>query len=305
MPQEKKIWMDGRLVNDNEAQVHVLSHSLHYGLAAFEGIRAYENASGRAAVFRLDEHIKRLFDSCRAATIDVPYTPKELRDATLEVLRANQLKGCYIRPIVFLGEGSVAVAAMDNKVRVAIAAWTWGAYLGEEALEKGVRCCISSFTRIDVRSHLEKAKICGQYVNSVLAKREANRMGFDEAIMLDSQGSVSEGTGENVFVVRSGALITPDSGSSILGGITRDTVITLAQHMGLPVREARITRTELYLADEVFFTGTAAEVTPVREIDGRLIGEGKRGPVTAKLQDAYFASVRGEHILAGPWRTEF
>ncbi|MEO1334836.1 MAG: branched-chain amino acid transaminase, partial [Myxococcota bacterium] len=279
MPEKTRIWMNGEIVPYEAATTHVLSHSLHYGLAAFEGIRCYQTADGRSAVFRLREHIERLLHSCHIATIETPYTKNQLIDATQDVLRINELKHGYIRPLVWLGEGSIKVAADDNKVNVAIAAWPWGAYLGQDALEKGIRCCVSSYTRIGVRSHYEKAKLSGQYVNSVLAKREAILNGYNEAIMLDAQGFVAEGTGENIIVVRDGILYTPPRGSSILAGITRDCLIKVAQAEGLTIREETITRSDLYIADEVFMCGTAAEVTPVREIDGRRIGEGARGPI--------------------------
>lgn len=301
MADKYPIWLDGEIVPYEAATTHVLSHSLHYGLGAFEGIRAYKGADGRSAIFRLREHIGRLFDSCRIATIDIPFTEDQIVEATLGLLRHSGLAECYIRPLVWLGEGSIKVAARDNAVRVAIAAWPWGAYLGDEAIERGVRLCVSSYTRIGVRSHYEKAKICGQYVNSVLAKREALANGFDEAILLDEQGYVSEGTGENLFIVRDGAIFTPPRGASILAGITRDTLLTLARDGELEVREEHMTRSDLYLADEVFMCGTAAEVTPVREIDGRIIGSGVRGPITARVQKDYFNAVRGGNDRHPEW----
>ena len=303
MPEKTRIWMNGEIVPYEAATTHVLSHSLHYGLAAFEGIRSYETVDGRAAVFRLREHMDRLLKSCLIATIDVPYTVDQLVEATQDVLRINELKQCYIRPLVWLGEGSIKVAAVDNKINTAIAAWPWGAYLGQDALEKGVRCCVSSYTRIGIRSHYEKAKLSGQYVNSVLAKREAILNGYHEAIMLDAQGYVAEGTGENIFVVRQGTLFTPPRGASILAGITRESIIQVARANGFDVREETITRSDLYIADEVFMCGTAAEVTPVREIDGRRIGEGRRGPVCESLQTAYFDAVRGRDDRFATWLT--
>ena len=295
--------MDGKVVPYEAAQTHVLSHTLHYGLGVFEGIRAYRTHDGRTAVFRLVEHIKRLFDSCLLATIEIPYTPAQLIEATLELLKRNGVDEGYIRPVVWLGEGSIKVAAVDNVIHVAIAARPWGAYLGEDALERGVRCCVSSYTRIGIRSHLEKAKIVGHYVNSVLAKREALANGFDEAILLDEQGYVGEGSGENIFVVREGTLLTPPRGASILGGITRAAIIDLAQDADIPVQQAALTRSDLYTADEVFLTGTAAEVSPVREIDGRRIGAGQRGPLTEQIQAAFFATVRGENAARRGWLT--
>ncbi|MEM7674447.1 MAG: branched-chain amino acid transaminase [Myxococcota bacterium] len=301
MPEKTRIWMNGEIVPYEAATTHVLSHSLHYGLAAFEGIRCYETDDGRSAVFRLREHMQRLLHSCHIATIDTPYTLDQLIEATHDVLRINELKHGYIRPLVWLGEGSIKVAAVDNKVNVAIAAWEWGAYLGQDALEKGIRCCVSSYTRIGIRSHYEKAKLAGQYVNSVLAKREAISNGYNEAILLDAQGYVAEGTGENIIVVRDGVLYTPPRGSSILAGITRDCLIKVAQAEGLTVREETITRSDLYISDEVFMCGTAAEVTPVREIDGRRIGDGARGPVCKKIQDAFFKVVRGLDDRFSDW----
>lgn len=301
MPAKTRIWMNGEIVPYENATTHVLSHSLHYGLAAFEGIRSYETHDGRAAVFRLGEHMERLLQSCHIATIEVPYSKDQLLEATKDVLRINELTHCYIRPLVWLGEGSISVAADDNKINVAIAAWPWGAYLGRDALEKGVRCCVSSYTRIGIRSHYEKAKLSGQYVNSVLAKREAMANGFHEAIMLDEQGYVAEGTGENIFLVRKDVLYTPPRGSAILAGITRDSLIQVAGAAGLTIREENITRSDLYLADEVFMCGTAAEVTPIREIDGRRIGSGARGPVCKRLQDGFFKVVRGQDDRFSGW----
>lgn len=303
MPAKTRIWMNGEIVPYEAATTHVLSHSLHYGLAAFEGIRCYETHEGRPAVFRLREHMQRLLHSCHIATIEVPYDLDQLIDATQDVLRTNDLKHGYIRPLVWLGEGSIKVAADDNVINVAIAAWPWGAYLGGDALEKGIRCCVSSYTRIGIRSHYEKAKIAGQYVNSVLAKREAVMNGYDEAIMLDAQGFVAEGTGENIFIVRDGTLFTPPRGASILAGITRESLIQIAQAEGFSVREETITRSDLYTADEIFMCGTAAEVTPIREIDGRRIGTGIRGPTSRALQEAFFSVVRGRDDRFLRWLT--
>jgi len=303
MPEKLPIWLDGEIVPYEKATTHVLSHSLHYGVGAFEGIRAYKGVDGRSAVFRLREHMERLLDSCKVALIDVSYTVDQLIEASVALLKHNRLAEAYIRPLVWLGEGSMGVAAVDNEVRVAIAAWPWGAYLGAEALEKGVRLCTSSYERIGIRSHHEKAKITGQYVNSVLAKREAMSAGFHEAIMLDSQGYVAEGTGENLFVVMKGEIYTPPAGASILAGITRETLITIAREAELTVREEALTRTQLYIADEVFMCGTAAEVTPVREIDGRKIGAGERGPIATRIQSDYFDAVRGNNPRHKEWLT--
>lgn len=294
MSEQNKIWMDGALVEHAAATTHVLSHSLHYGLGVFEGIRAYAQPDGVGGVFRLREHMERLIKSCHIATIEVGYSVDALCQATTSVIRANGLADCYIRPLVWLGEGSIKVGATENRIHAAIAAWQWGAYLGAEALERGVKVCVSSYTRMGVRQNYEKAKITGQYVNSVLAKREANMNGYDEAILLDDRGFVAEGTGENLFLVRDGEIWTPPRGASILAGITRDTVLTLARDHGYTVREEAFTRSDLYMSDEAFFVGTAAEVSPIREIDGRRVGAGRRGPVTEKIQSLYFDAVRGK-----------
>src|SRR5262245_6735512 len=259
----EKIWMDGQLVGWDEAKVHVLTHTLHYGLGVFEGIRCYRRADGRSAVFRLREHVERLFDSARIADLALRYSPQQISDACLDTIRANALDECYIRPLAFIGAGAMGLYGRDNPVQVCIAVWRWGAYLGDEGLEKGIRAKVSSFARPGVNSSMTKAKIVGSYVNSTLAKREVVAAGYDEAIMLDPQGYVAEGSGENIFVIKRGKLVTPPLGSSILGGITRDCVLTLCRELGIETVERAITRDELYSADEVFFTGTAAEITPV------------------------------------------
>jgi branched-chain amino acid aminotransferase len=299
----QKIWLDGELVAWDDAHVHVLTHSLHYGLGAFEGIRAYVRADGKSYVFRLREHIDRLFDSCKMILLAPKFSRDELAAACLETLRVNGLPEGYLRPMVFLGDGAMGIYAPNNPVRTTVIAWKWGAYLGDEALKNGIRAKISSFARHHINISLAKAKMMGQYTNSVLAKREAKFGGYDEAILLDSNGFVSEGSGENIFVVKKGVLHTPDLSSSILEGITRDTVITLAREMGLEVRETRITRDQLWLADEVFFTGTAAELTPVREVDDRPIGTGTVGPITKRLQARYFDVVRGADASHPEWLT--
>lgn len=291
------------MVDYAQATTHVLSHSLHYGLGVFEGIRAYEQPDGRAGVFRLPEHMDRLVKSCHIATLEISHSVASLCEATLQVLRENRLSDGYIRPLVWIGEGSIKVGATENRIHTAIAAWTWGAYLGEEALERGVKVCVSSYTRMGIRQNYEKAKITGQYVNSVFAKREANLNGFDEAILLDDRGFVAEGTGENLFLVRDGELWTPPRGSSILAGITRDTLIRLARDEGLVVHEDAFTRSDLYISDEAFFCGTAAEVSPIREIDGRRIGIGRRGPITERLQKRYFEAARGLLPQYSEWIT--
>ncbi len=298
-----KVWLDGELVDYEDATVHVLTHTLHYGLGAFEGIRCYEQADGRAAIFRLGAHIRRLLETSKIATIDVPFGRQELENACLETVQANGFTDCYLRPVVFLGHGEMGLSATSNAVRVAIITWPWGAYLGEEGLKHGIRAKVASFTRHHVNAAMVKGKINGQYVNSILAKREVMTAGYDEAIMLDTEGYISEASGENIFIIRDGAIHTTPLGSSILGGITRDTVLTLAKERGLEVVEQRFTRDFLYVADEIFMTGTAAEVTPVREVDDRQIGTGTAGPVTRQLQEAYFDTVKGRHGDHPEWLT--
>jgi branched-chain amino acid aminotransferase len=287
------IWLDGKLVAWNDATVHVLTHSLHYGLAAFEGIRCYRRGDGRSAVFRLDDHLQRLADSCHICTLESPYSKEQLTAACLETLRANKMSEAYLRPIVFLGDGALGLGAVDMPTRVAVAAYEWGAYLGDEGLKRGVRAKVSSYTRGGLNSMMSKGKITGQYVVSVLAKREVMRAGYAEAILLDDRGQVAEASGENLFMVKQGRLVTPPLGSAILAGITRDTMIQLAGDLGIPVEERTFARDELYTADEVFLTGTAAELTPVREIDDRRIGDGMPGPVSRRVQEAFFAEVKG------------
>jgi branched-chain amino acid aminotransferase len=295
-----KIWLDGKLIPWEEANVHILTHSLHYGLAVFEGIRCYLCHDGKSAVFRLREHVDRLFDSAQIGNIKIPYSKREISEACKETLRVNQLKEGYIRPIVFIGEGVMGVYPGDNPIRVAIATWSWGAYLGEEALEKGIRIKVSSYTRHHVNVMMTKAKICGNYVNSVLAKREVMKMGYDEALMLDTEGYVSEASGENIFMVKNGVLKTTPL-TSILPGITRDAVIQIAKAKKIPLLEERFTRDELYTAQEAFFTGTAAELTPIREVDDRTIGVGKPGPITKELQAAFFDIVKGKNQEYKEW----
>lgn len=299
----KKIWLDGEFVDWDDATVHVLTHSLHYGLAVFDGMRAYKRSDGGTYIFRLREHVDRLFDGCKMCLLQPKYTRTQLMNVAIETLRINEMVDGYIRPMVFVGEGAMGIYAPTNPIRTMLLAWTWGAYLGEEALKNGIRTKISSFARHHINVSLAKAKMCGQYANSVLAKREAKLAGYDEAILLDANGYVSEGSGENIFLVKKGVLHTPDLSCSILEGITRDTVITLAREMGVPVVEGRITRDQLWLADEVFFTGTAAEVTPVREIDNRAVGEGLVGPITKKIQARFFDVVRGSDSSHPEWLT--
>ena len=300
----KKIWMDGELVDWDDAKVHILTHSLHYGLGAFEGIRAYKRADGGSYVFRLKEHIDRLFDSCKLILLQPKFSREQLMSASLDLLRANSMPEGYLRPMVYLGDGAMGIYAPNNPVRTTVIAWKWGAYLGDEALKNGIRCKVSSFARHHINVSLAKAKMMGQYTNSVLAKREAKLGGYDEAILLDTNGYVSEGSGENIFVIKKGVVYTPDLSCSILEGITRDSIITLAREEGLTVVETRITRDQLWLADEVFFTGTAAEVTPVREIDNRTIGEGTVGPLTKRIQSRFFDVVKGTDTSHVEWLTK-
>jgi branched-chain amino acid aminotransferase len=296
------IWFDGNFIPWEQAQVHVLTHTLHYGLGVFEGIRAYQCADGRTAIFRLPEHIRRLFDSAHVMMMKIPFAPADISTACCEILRRNHQKEAYIRPLVFLGEGVMGLHPKNSPIQVAIISWVWGAYLGEEGLLKGIRVKTSSFTRHHVNVMMTKTKTVGNYVNSILAKLEAVEAGYDEALMLDTAGYVCEASGENIFIVKDGVIKTPPL-TSILPGITRDCVITLAQDLNLAVKEERFSRDELYLADEAFFTGTAAEVTPIREVDRRIIGPGTPGPVTKQIQEAYFAAVKGQNPGHQDWLT--
>lgn len=289
--ESQQIWMDGALVPYAEAQVHVLSHTLHYGLGVFEGIRCYPQPDGRGGVFQLDAHLRRLLDSARMCRMVVPYDLAALRSACVETLRANGFHDAYIRPLIFFGPGKMGLGVRDNPVQVAIAAWQWGAYLGEAGLRDGVRVAISSITRHHVNASLQRAKVVGHYVNSILARYEANDHGYDEAIMLDAQGLVAEGTGENLFVIRDGVVYTPDA-VNILDGITRRTVLEILRRQGVPVREARFGRDLLYVADEIFMVGTAAEVTPIRQVDR--IDIPAPGPITRAVQETYLGGVRGQ-----------
>ena len=293
--------MDGKMVSWDKANVHVLTHTLHYGLGAFEGIRCYNTSKG-PAIFRLDEHVERLFQTAHIFLIDIPYTREEIKNAIIKTIKTNKLKECYIRPLVYIGYGAMGLYPKDNPIKVSIAAWPWGAYLGEEGLEKGIRVRVSSFIRHHVNSNMSRGKVCGYYVNSQLSKKEAITGGFDEGLLLDTEGYVSEGSGENIFIVRSGALKTTPL-TSILEGITRDSILTLAGDLGIPAEEQRFTRDEIYICDEAFFTGTAAEVTPIRELDNRTIGNGKAGPITKKLQSAFFDIVKGKNEKYESWLT--
>jgi branched-chain amino acid aminotransferase len=296
----ERIWLDGALVAWEDARVHILTHTLHYGLGVFEGIRCYRCDDGRSAVFRLRDHVRRLYDSAKIMGLDVGYREDEIERAIVETLRTNGLAEGYVRPLVFLGEGAMGLLPADNPVRVAIAVWPWGAYLGDEGLERGIRAKVSSFTRHHPNVSMTKSKTTGAYVNSILAKREVTRLGYDEAILLDTAGFVAEASGENLFLVRHGVLKTPPLGS-VLEGITRDTVIQLARDKGIPVLEQPITRDELYSADEAFLTGTAAEVTPIREVDDRTVGHGSRGPITRTLQTTFFDVVKGRDRKYDAW----
>ena len=295
------IWLDGNLVPWREAKVHVLTHTLHYGLGVFEGVRAYKTERG-TAIFRLDDHTDRLFSSAHILNMAMPYDTATINEAICTVVRDNQLDSCYIRPMCFYGAEGMGLRADKLKTHVMVAAWSWGAYMGEENLQRGIKVRTSSFTRHHVNVTMCKAKANANYLNSMLALNEALASGCDEAMLLDAEGYVAEGSGENIFLVRKGKLYTPEL-TSALDGITRDTIITLAGELGLSVQEKRITRDEVYIADEAFFTGTAAEVTPIREVDGRAIGSGSRGPITERLQALYFDQVHGRRREYPEWLT--
>ena len=294
--------MDGKLVDWDNANVHVMTHTLHYGLGVFEGIRCYETPKG-PAVFRLDEHVDRLFASAHIFLLEIPYSKDEIKEAILKTIKVNRMKSCYIRPLVYIGYGAMGLYPKENPVRVSIAVWSWGTYLGEKGLEEGIRIKTSSFIRNHVNANMTRGKVCGYYVNSQLAKKEAISCGYDEALLLDTEGYVSEGSGENVFIVRGGVLKTTPL-TSILEGITRNSIIKIAEDAGIRTVEERFTRDELYIADEAFFTGTAAEVTPIRESDGRAVGEGKPGKITKKLQSIFFDIVKGENKKYKSWLTK-
>jgi len=294
------IWKDGKLVPWREATTHVLTHTLHYGMGVFEGLRAYRQPDGATAIFRLADHTRRLFNSAKIFMMQLPFSEAEISNAQKETVRANHLDSCYIRPLAFYGSEKMGVAARGNTVHVAIAAWTWGTYLGEEGLTRGIRVKTSSFQRHHVNVTMCRAKACGNYINSILANQEATMNGYDEALLLDVNGYVAEGAGENLFIVRDGVLYEPVVTSG-LEGITRLSVIQLAADLGIPFQSRLMTRDDVYLADEAFFTGTAAEVTPIRELDDRPIGAGKRGPVTEKLQSAFFDVVNGKNSRYAHW----
>ncbi len=298
------IWLDGKIVDrQSAAHVPLLTHTLHYGVGAFEGIRAYRRAGGETAIFRLGDHIQRLFDSCKLVMIEPSVTQEQVCQGCVDLLRQNQLDAGYLRPIVVLGEGAMGLFPQGNPVHTFIAAWAWGAYLGQDAIEHGIRCKVSSYARPHLNVGFSRAKLTGQYIVSVMAKREVKLAGYDEAILLDLNGMVAEGSGENLFIVKDGRLITPPLSSAILPGLTRDTVLALAREEGISVLEQSFPRDALLLADEAFLTGTAAEITPVREVDDRMIGNGRMGPVTRCLQERYFALVRGAREDHPEWLT--
>lgn len=297
-----KIWMDGQLVDWRDAKIHVLSHTLHYGCGAFEGVRAYHTAQG-TAIFRLREHTERLFNSAKILRMKLAFTPQQVMDAQREVVRVNRLDSCYIRPLAWIGSEKLGVSPKGNTIHLMIAAWAWGAYLGEEGLKRGIRVKTSSYSRHHVNITMTQAKAVSNYTNSILANLEATDDGYDEALLLDTAGFVSEGAGENLFVIKKGVVYTPDLSAGALNGITRDTVLAVCADLGLKVVEKRITRDEIYIADEAFFTGTAAEVTPIRELDRVTLGAGERGPVTAKIQAAFFDIVNGRNPKYAEWLT--
>ncbi len=304
VPKTEKIWLDGRFVGWDDAQIHIMTLGLHYGIGAFEGIRAYHCQDGRSAVFRLREHVVRLVHSAKILLMDLPYSVDDLCRVCVETLKVNGMKHGYVRPLAFMGDGAMGLGAI-NPIRVGVMAWEWGSYLGDEGVKQGIRAKVSSFTRMHVNSNMVRGKITGQYVNSVLAKREAKLAGYDEAILLDSQGLVAEATGENLFCVRDGVVYTAPLSSPILEGITRATLLTLMRDLGLEVREQPVTRDTLYIADEVFLCGTAAEVTPVREIDDRRVGDGKPGAVAQRVREAFFKAARGADPRYTGWLTYY
>jgi branched-chain amino acid aminotransferase len=296
------IWFDGKLVPWRDAKVHVLTHTLHYGMGVFEGVRAYETESRGTCIFRLNEHTNRLFDSAKIMNMVIPFSKEEINEAQRAAVRENKLPSAYIRPMVFLGSEAMGLRAKGLTVHVIVAAWSWGAYMGEEALRSGIKVRTSSYTRHHVNISMTRAKANGHYINSMLALNEALSGGADEALLLDPEGYVAEGSGENIFIVRDNIIYTPEL-TACLNGITRNTIFHLAKELGYEVVEKRITRDEIYIADEAFFTGTAAEVTPIRELDDRTIGAGKRGPITEKLQSLYFDLVKGRSKLHTEWLT--
>jgi branched-chain amino acid aminotransferase len=298
-----KIWMDGQMVDWRDAKIHVLTHTLHYGCGAFEGVRAYNTVNG-TAIFRLQEHTERLMNSAKILRMKLPFTAEQLNQAQIDVVKANKLESCYLRPLVWIGDKKLGVSPKGNTIHAMVAAWAWGAYLGEEGLKRGIRVKTSSYTRHHVNITMTQAKAVSNYSNSILANMEATDDGYDEALLLDSAGFVSEGAGENIFVVKNGVIYTPDLSAGALNGITRNTVFHIAKDLGLEIVQKRITRDEVYIADEAFFTGTAAEVTPIRELDRIEIGAGSRGPITEKIQNAFFDIVNGRNPQYAHWLTK-
>ena len=295
-----KIWMDCQMVDWRDAKIHVLTHTLHYGCGAFEGVRAYNTVNG-TAIFRLQEHTDRLFNSAKILRMQLPFTKDEVNQAQIDVVKANNLESCYLRPLTWIGSQKLGVSPKGNQIHLMVAAWAWGAYLGEEGLKRGIRVKTSSYTRHHVNITMTQAKAVSNYSNSILANMEATDDGYDEAVLLDSAGFVSEGAGENLFIIKDGTVYTPDLSAGALNGITRNTVLHICEDLGLKVVQKRITRDECYIADEMFFTGTAAEVTPIREYDRIQIGAGQRGPVTEKIQSAFFDIVNGRNAKYAHW----
>ena len=296
-----KIWMDGQMVEWRDAKIHVLSHTLHYGCGAFEGVRAYKGDDGSTAIFRLEDHTNRLFNSAKILRMVIPFTKEEVNQAQIAVIRENKLESGYLRPLTWVGDKKLGVSTKGNDIHLMVAAWPWGAYLGEEGMTRGIRVKISSYTRHHVNITMTQAKAVSNYTNSILANREATDDGYDEAVLLDASGFVAEGAGENIFVVKDGVVYTPDLSAGALNGITRNTVLHICKDLGLELVQKRITRDEVYISDEVFFTGTAAEVTPIREIDRVEIGSGSRGPITEKIQSAFFDIVNGRNSKYAHW----
>jgi len=295
-----KIWMDGQMVDWRDAKIHVLTHTLHYGCGAFEGVRAYNTANG-TAIFRLQEHTERLFNSAKILRMKMPFGKSEVMQAQIDVIRENKLDPGYLRPLVWIGDKKLGVSPKGNTIHLMVAAWAWGAYLGEEGLKRGIRVKTSSYTRHHVNITMTQAKAVSNYTNSILANMEVTDEGYDEALLLDSAGFVSEGAGENIFVIKNGVIYTPDLSAGALNGITRNTVFHIAKDLGLELVQKRITRDEVYIADEAFFTGTAAEVTPIRELDRIELGAGSRGPITEKIQSAFFDIVNGRNPKYAHW----
>jgi branched-chain amino acid aminotransferase len=296
-----KIWMDGQMVDWRDAKIHVLTHTLHYGCGAFEGVRAYKTADGGTSIFRLEEHTDRLFNSAKILRMKIPFTKEQVNEAQKSAVRDNNLESAYIRPLTWIGDKKLGVSPKENTIHLMVAAWLWGAYLGDEGLKRGIRVKTSSYTRHHVNITMTQAKAVSNYTNSILANMEVTDEGYDEALLLDSSGFVSEGAGENIFVVKDGVIYTPDLSAGALNGITRNTVFHIAKDLGLEIVQKRITRDEVYIADEAFFTGTAAEVTPIRELDRIELGEGSRGPITEKIQSAFFDIVGGKNPKYAHW----